>query len=194
MAETCTIPVTGMTCAGCSARVQRTLETSPGVCAAGVNLMTGAATVTYDPAATSPGRLVERIRTTGYGAELPSPDASVEELLGAQDAARDEEIHDLRRKFAVGIVAAVLVMVFSLPLAGHGSTADPLMAVMLPLSDLLRRVAPWIDRVPADGWRWLLLALALPVVGWAGRHFYTRAWNAFRHHSADMNTLIAVGT
>ena len=36
--------------------------------------------------------------------------------------------------------------------------------------------------------------LTLPVVGWAGRHFYTRAWAAFRHHGADMNTLIAVGT
>mgnify|MGYP003287742079 CR=1 FL=1 len=29
---------------------------------------------------------------------------------------------------------------------------------------------------------------------WAGRHFYTRAWAAFRHHAADMNTLVAVGT
>ena len=39
-----------------------------------------------------------------------------------------------------------------------------------------------------------VLLLTLPVVGWAGRHFYTRAWAAFRHHGADMNTLIAVGT
>jgi Cu+-exporting ATPase len=31
-------------------------------------------------------------------------------------------------------------------------------------------------------------------MAWAGRHFYTRAWAAFRHHSADMNTLVAVGT
>jgi Cu+-exporting ATPase len=36
--------------------------------------------------------------------------------------------------------------------------------------------------------------LTIAVMGWAGRHFYTRAWSAFRHHSADMNTLIAVGT
>ncbi|MEZ0334799.1 MAG: copper-translocating P-type ATPase [Gemmatimonadales bacterium] len=36
--------------------------------------------------------------------------------------------------------------------------------------------------------------MTLPVIGWAGRHFYTRAWAAFRHHTADMNTLIAVGT
>ena len=42
--------------------------------------------------------------------------------------------------------------------------------------------------------RYLQLGFALPVVGWAGRHFYTRAWSAFRHHGADMNTLIAVGT
>ena len=44
---------------------------------------------------------------------------------------------------------------------------------------------------PHDGYS---SSLTLPVVFWAGRHFYTRAWNAFRHHSADMNTLIAVGT
>ena len=42
--------------------------------------------------------------------------------------------------------------------------------------------------------RSLLLALTVAVMAWAGRHFYTRAWAAFRHHSADMNTLIAVGT
>ena len=41
---------------------------------------------------------------------------------------------------------------------------------------------------------WLLFALTLPVMGWAGRHFYSRAWAAFRHRTADMNTLIAVGT
>src|SRR6185369_6574533 len=41
---------------------------------------------------------------------------------------------------------------------------------------------------------YLLLAMTAGVVLWAGRHFYTRAWSAFRHHSADMNTLIAVGT
>jgi Cu+-exporting ATPase len=39
-----------------------------------------------------------------------------------------------------------------------------------------------------------LMAMALGVMLWAGRHFYTRAWAAFRHHSADMNTLVAVGT
>ncbi|MEX2178147.1 MAG: copper-translocating P-type ATPase [Gemmatimonadaceae bacterium] len=41
---------------------------------------------------------------------------------------------------------------------------------------------------------WVLFALTSLVVFWTGRHFYTRAWRAFRHHSADMNTLIALGT
>jgi len=41
---------------------------------------------------------------------------------------------------------------------------------------------------------WVLFGLTTLVVVWPGRHFYTRAWRAFRHHTADMNTLIAVGT
>jgi Cu+-exporting ATPase len=65
---------------------------------------------------------------------------------------------------------------------------------MLPLGRLLTAAAPWTARVPADGWRYLLLGLTLPVIGWAGRHFYTRAWSALRHRIADMNTLIALGT
>ena len=88
--ESCTIPVTGMTCAACSARVQRALEKTTGVASASVNLMTDAATVSYDPGVTSPERLVETIRATGYGAELPQE--SSEDLLDAQDQARSAEM------------------------------------------------------------------------------------------------------
>jgi P-type Cu+ transporter len=167
-----TIQVQGMTCAACSARIQRVLERTPGVSAANVNLMTGSATVSYDPSSVTPHRLVEAIRDTGYGAELPAPDASAEALVDAQDAARDDEIRDLRRKLILSLVSAVLAMVFSMPLqelVGHG-VADPLTPLMMSLTDLLRRVAPWVDGVSADTWRWLLLALTAPVVGWAGRH------------------------
>jgi P-type Cu+ transporter len=165
MTDSCTIPVTGMTCAACSGRVQRTLEKTPGVAEASVNLMTGAATVAYDPVVTTPERLVDSIRSTGYGAELPLPGDSGEELLDAQEAARAEEVRELRRKFAVSAIAAVISMLFGT-----------------------------LHQTMSAGARYLLLALTLPVVGWAGRHFYTRAWAAFRHHGADMNTLIAVGT
>jgi Cu+-exporting ATPase len=164
--ETCSIPVSGMTCAACSARIQRTLEKTPGVVGAGVSLMTNTATVDFDPAATSPERLVDAIRGTGYGAELPTPGLSAEELFQTQDVERAEEVADLRRKFWVSAGLAVLAMALSMPMA----------------------------QVSPDAVHWILLGLTLPVVFWSGRHFYTRAWVAFRHRSADMNTLIAIGT
>src|SRR4026209_2438096 len=105
MQEAVTIPVSGMTCAACSARVQRTLERTPGVSSANVNLMTGAAqvdfdpratrnqraggaAVDFDPRATSTERLVDAIRATGYGAEIPREGDSVEDLLQTQDIVR----------------------------------------------------------------------------------------------------------
>jgi Cu+-exporting ATPase len=191
------IPVSGMTCAACSGRVQRALEKAPGVSSANVNLMTGAATVHFDAETTSAERLVEAIRDTGYGAELPAPESAEADRLEERDEAREAEIRDLRRKLVLSLVAAVLTMVFSMPLArmtGPGAVADPLMALMMPVSHALERAVPWMAAVSADGWRWMLFALTTPVVGWAGRHFYTRAWAGFRHHTADMNTLIAVGT
>jgi Cu+-exporting ATPase len=194
--DTATIPVSGMTCAACSSRVQRTLEKTPGVSSAHVNLLTGSATVDFDPVATSTERLVDVIRGTGYGAELPAGDSSPEELLETQDLLRAEETADLRHKFILSITVAVLTMIVSMQLAAMSpsSMADPLMGLMMPVVAWMRQLAPGLDQVSADTWRYLLLALTLPVVGWAGRHFYTRAWSAFHHHSADMNTLIAIGT
>ena len=185
-----------MTCAACTSRVQRTLEKAPGVSAANVNLMTGTATVDYDPTTTSPGQLVEAIRSTGYGAELPRRSGSAGDSIEAHDAAHAAEVGALRRKVAVSLIVGVLVMLISMPLALllPGSMGDPLMRLMMPLARAMQKAAPWIGRVPADDWRYLLLGLTLPVVLWAGRHFYTRAWAAFRHGTADMNTLIAVGT
>ncbi|MFL5536153.1 MAG: heavy metal translocating P-type ATPase [Gemmatimonadales bacterium] len=193
---TCTIPVSGMHCAGCSSRVQQALESTPGVNAANVNLMTNSATVDFDPAAVTPQRLIEAIRETGYGAELPAERENTTELIDQQDAARAAEIRELQRKFNVSLTVGILAMLLSLPLASAdpGTTHDPLMRVMMPLSRMLERIVPDIAHVPADVWRYLLLALTIPVIGWAGRHFYSRAWVAARHRIADMNTLIALGT
>src|SRR5215208_571801 len=79
--ESRTIPVSGMTCAGCSSRIQRVLENTPGVSTANVNLMTGSATIEFDPSATNPEHLVEVIRETGYGAELPTETGSMPDVL-----------------------------------------------------------------------------------------------------------------
>jgi Cu+-exporting ATPase len=193
---TATVPVSGMTCAACSARVQRALERVPGVSTANVNLMTGSATVEFDTETVAPEQLVEAIRATGYGAELPKADESLEEVLQDRDEEQAGELRVLRRKVVVSLIAAVLTMVFSMVLASvaPGSMSDPLMRLMMPAVDRLLQAAPWMQTVSADTWRYLLLGLTIPVVGWAGRHFYTRAWSAFRHRGADMNTLIAVGT
>jgi Cu+-exporting ATPase len=195
------IPVTGMTCAACQSRVQSTLQKQPGVEDAAVNLMMGNATITYDPAETSPERLVEAVRETGYGAELAAPDLSAFEEQEARDRAQTEEFLDLRRKAVVSGIAGVMAMALSMPLMAdaanqaHGPTADPFMRwTMTSLTPWLQSVAPWLYEIPAQALSYGLLLLTAAVMFWAGRHFYTRAWTAFRHHAADMNTLIAVGT
>ncbi|TFG46453.1 MAG: copper-translocating P-type ATPase [Gemmatimonadales bacterium] len=192
-----TIPVSGMTCAACSARIQRTLERTPGVASANVNLMTNSATVEFDAAVASPDSLVATIRDTGYGAELPRPEALPGDAETADELRLAAELKTLRRKVTISLVAAAIAMLIGLPLgeaAAAQGAADPLMRLMMPLSDALRSVAPSLFGVGADTWRWTLLLLTLPIVFWAGRHFYVRAWAAARHGGADMNTLVAVGT
>jgi Cu+-exporting ATPase len=203
--ETVTLPVEGMTCAGCQATVQRVLSETPGVADATVNLLLKNAVVRYDPATTTPQRLVDAIRARGYGAELPVPDATAADEQEARDRAQDEEFHDLRRKAIVSGIVGILAMVLSMPLmvtsastVGHTTTtvaADPFMRwVMTSLTPVLRPIIPWAYVIPPAVLTYGLLIATIGVMAWAGRHFYVRAWASFRHHAADMNTLIAVGT
>ena len=168
MSTSIRIPVSGMTCAACSARVQRALEKQPGVENANVNLMMKTATVSYDPSAVAPEQLVDTIKSTGYGAELAAPDQSAFEEQEARDRAQEEEFRDLRLKAIVSGVIGAIVMIASM----WGM-------------DTMHQSAPFM---------YAQMVAALGVMLWSGRDFYTRAWAAFRHHSADMNTLIALGT
>ncbi len=195
------IPVSGMTCAACQARVQRTLGKTAGVVDANVNLMTNSATVSFDPAQVDAEGLVARIRSTGYGAELPVAGRTAAEEQEAQDAARRHEYTELRQKAIISLVAGAVAMVISMPLmashAVHGvaATSDPFLRWTMSVMDpALRRALPWLYAIPASLIGYVLLATTLFIMGWAGRHFYVRAWQSFRHRSADMNTLIAVGT
>src|ERR1700735_598171 len=83
--ERVTIAVTGMTCAACQSFVQRTLTGQAGVQDANVSLMLNSAAVTFDPVKTSVPALVEAIRNTGYGAEMPA----LHESALAEQAALD---------------------------------------------------------------------------------------------------------
>jgi Cu+-exporting ATPase len=190
-----------MTCAACSGRVQRALERQAGVGAASVNLVLKNATVDFDPGVTSAAQLVETIRSTGYGAELTARERSAFDEQSAQEREQQHEFRDLRRKAAFSLVAALVAMIASMPLmappdhALHGVSVDPFMRwTMERVTPVLRPLFPWLYDVARPVLAYGLLLLTLIVMLWAGRHFYTRAWSAFRHHSADMNTLIAVGT
>ena len=98
-------------------------------------------------------------------------------------------------------MAWIIAMIVSMPLMaanahlGMGGSGDPFMQwSMRVLDPALQRLMPWAYAVPAAGLSHALLLLTAVIMGWAGRHFYTRAWQAFTHRSADMNTLIAIGT
>jgi Cu+-exporting ATPase len=208
MATTTTvrIPVSGMTCAACQSRVQRTLQKQPGVADATVNLMMHSATVTFDEGATSPEQLVHVIHDIGYGASLASPNETAFEEQEARDRDTEREYRMFRRKAIVSGAIGVIAMILSMPLMsqlattvhGHGDAAtvgDPFMRfTMTVLDPVLRRGAPFLYALDPRVTTWLLLVLTLIVMLWAGRHFYTHAWAAARQRAADMNTLVALGT
>ena len=113
--ETLRIPVTGMTCAACSSRVQRALQKQPGVADANVNLMMKSATVTFDPQIVTPEALVATIEDTGYGASLANPDQTAFEEQEARDRAQNDEYHELRGKAMVSGILGVIAMIVSSP-------------------------------------------------------------------------------
>ncbi|WP_263352028.1 heavy metal translocating P-type ATPase [Acidicapsa acidisoli] len=199
--ERVTISVTGMTCAACQSFIQRTLTGQAGVKDATVNLMLNNATVTFDPSLTSTEALVENIRQTGYGAEAPLLDESVLEEQERNDEEQLREYKQLRLKAIVSLTAGLVAMVLSMPLmsmsraGGMEQMHDPLMSWnMRVLDPILRTLMPWMYVVSDNAIRWSLFGLSLVIVVWAGRRFYTKAWSALLHKTADMNTLVALGT
>jgi Cu+-exporting ATPase len=116
MRTTIRIPVSGMTCAACQARVQRTLQKQPGVSDASVNLMMNDATVTFDPATTTPDALVSIIRDTGYGATLPPAHANPLDEQSERDAAALHDFQSLRRKALVSGTVGAMLMFVAMPL------------------------------------------------------------------------------
>lgn len=193
--------VGGMTCAACQTRIQRALDQEPGVIQASVNLMLKSAEVTYDPSTTTPDAVRQTITRTGYDAELRSPDHMTRDEQAQQEQTQTEEFRRLRNKAVVSGILGIVAMLLSAPLMGSnpahldGGAIDPFMHWMTEwLNPILLSLAPGLYTLDTFVLSVALLAMTVFVMTWAGRHFYTRAWAAFRHHSADMNTLVAVGT
>ena len=205
--ETVTLPVEGMTCAACQATVQRTLSKQPGVTRAAVNLMMNEATVHFDPAATDPTQLVAAINDTGYVSRLP---VAADATSSADDERERQQRHEhetLRSKSLVSLGLGAVAMLASMPLMGGPSTAlgasaahaehsgDPLLRwTMTAIDPPVRAALPWLYAIEPQALTYALLAVTVFVMAWAGRHFYTRAWSGLKHGTADMSTLIAVGT
>ena len=164
------LAITGMTCASCVRAVETALAHVPGVASAEVNLANERATVRLaEPV--EPNALVHAVERAGYGAlVIPEGDAARAAAVDDERALRLRYVDSLRRRLIVaGILGAVAVV---LSMGAH--------------------VIPELEH--ADWRAYALFALATPVQLWAGAPFYRAAWNAARHGTSNMNTLIAVGT
>ena len=162
-----TLDISGMTCAACSARVERSLRAVPGVVDARVNLVTGVAAVDFDPTLASPATLAAAVRESGYGAELAQSDDSAARLT-RREGERSDEVKRLTAAFWPSAIAAIATMLISMRLHDAASSAPAL--------------------------RNLLLAITSAVLLGPGRTFFVRGWQAARHGGPDMNTLVALGT
>ncbi len=107
--EKADIKVTGMHCESCVKLVEKALGKADGVDAAVVNFAAGKASVTYDPAATDPARLVREIEKKGYGARLIEPSGGAK-----ADTAFRDELRGLRRRLFTGAIFAIPALVLGM--------------------------------------------------------------------------------
>ncbi len=163
--ETVELAIGGMTCAACSARIERQLNKLPGVEAV-VNLPAERAHIRYDPHAVDVDKLIATIVKTGFTATPSTADTRAEEKARKEAAYRAEV---KRFWIALALTAPLIVQMPFMFAAGGAVHAD-----ILP--------------------RWLQFALATPVQFWIGWRFYVGGWNALRGGSGNMDVLVALGT
>ncbi len=176
------LPIDGMTCASCAGRIERGLNAVDGV-SASVNFATERAAVAFDAEAVAPERLLEAVEAAGYRASLPADGA------GAGTGSDNQGGESSGSADGAGAGPSS---------AGEPDPADPelalrrrlLVSAALSLPVLVLAMAPPLQ---FDGWQWVSLALATPVVAWGAWPFHAAAWNALRHRTATMDTLISVG-
>ncbi len=188
------LQVEGLDMAVSGTPVERELKSLRGVLKAEVNLASGSARVAFLPEVVDPSDFEAAVRSAGYALAAP---IDVADPAERERIAREREYRTLRNKFAFSALVAVFAMLASMPLMAGDSAAvqnDLFHRIMMPVNDALQSVVPWLYAMDPTVLTWLLLALTVPVVFWAGRQFYKGAWSGLLHGTADMNTLIAVGT
>ena len=161
------LPITGMTCASCAAKIEKKLNGLEGVSAT-VNYATDKATVTYEAGALGPAELVSAVESLGYGACLPEPSghdrSPAPEPGGGQRHDHTEPLDQARQRLLVSAALAIPVIALSM-----------------------------IPALQFDEWMWLAFALTSPVVVWGAWPFHRATWTNLRHGATTMDTLISLG-
>jgi len=164
------IGIENLRCASCVKFIEDELKSTEGVLSATVNIATQEASVDYLPQKVTLAQLNTSIEAWGYKPRPSLTDAPVDK----QEEAHAREYRRLMRMFWFSAIVSVPVLVFAYPQYVPG------------IRDLSMETIRWA---------WILSAVAtLPVLFYSGYDFFTGAWAAFKHRSANMNTLIALGT
>ncbi len=166
--EVVELAIGGMTCAACSARIERQLNKLAGV-EATVNLPAERAHIRFDPAQADVDKLIATIVKTGFTATRSTADTRDEEKARKEAGYRAEV-----KRFWIAL-ALTLPLIAQMP-----SMFQADVHVFHAVEDLLPR--------------WLQFALATPVQFWIGWRFYVGGWNAIRGGSGNMDVLVALGT
>ena len=159
--------VTGMSCAACSAHVEKAVAAVPGVRSVSVSLLTNSMQVEYD-GAEQPAAVIAAVEAAGYGAAVAAAD---EEL-----SLEDTETPRLKRRLLTSLCFLVPLMYVTM---GH--------MIGLPLPPFLDG-GGW----EAFGFALVQLALTLPVC-WINRAFFISGWKGVRTLAPGMDTLVAMG-
>ena len=163
------LPIRGMTCAACVSHVSGALQKVPGVSSVQVNLATERASVQYIPDLATWDDFRTAVANAGYAVVGAADGGLADEEQ--ERLAKSEEVRTLGRKTAFAGVIAVLLF-----LGSFGGF-------------------PWVEGLMDRAfYPFLLWGLATPVQFWAGSLFYSSGFGAIRHGTANMHTLVAMGT
>jgi Cu+-exporting ATPase len=185
--------VEGLHYASGTDRLEGELNRLTGVLSAVANQATEQVRVDYIPGLVTARAIESAVRGAGF---------QIAEQLAEEDPAERErlrissEVRRLSWKLLVAAAVTLATMVGSMPLMlREGVKGSDLFGLLLrPLNGLLQSLLPGLYQLDHDVLRLAQLALTVPVVMWCGRQFYVATWSGLKHRSADMNTLIAVGT
>ena len=164
--------VTGMSCAACSARVEKAVSKVPGVTACSVNLLTHSMGV---EGTASPDAVIAAVEAAGYGASRKHPGGEAAPAAAGEDALRDRETPALMRRLVASLVFLAVLMYLSM---GHMMWGWPLPAFMA-------------DNHVAMGLAQLLLAGVIMVIN---QRFFISGTKGLLHGAPNMDTLVALGS